>query len=84
MRKFFAKVVVMPGETILDPQGKTVKNSLNKLGFKNVEDVRIGKMIYITLNSESRKTAEREIEDMCRKLLANPVIEDFYFDLSEE
>lgn len=59
---------------VLDPQGKAVHHSLEGLGFAGVEDVRIGKLIELDL---ADGTSDTQIEDMCRKLLANTVIENF-------
>jgi phosphoribosylformylglycinamidine synthase len=72
-------VTLKPG--VLDAQGDTVKSALETLGFKGVEDVRIGKFLVVTLNSATREQARVQVEEMCRRLLANPVIEDYAFEL---
>jgi len=72
-------VTLKPG--VLDAQGDTVKSALETLGFKGVEEVRIGKFMLVTLNSATREEAKAQVEEMCRRLLANPVIEDYTFDL---
>jgi len=64
-------------EGVLDPQGKAVHHALDALGFKGVEDVRIGKQIVLQLQAESQAQAEKEVRDMCETLLANTVIEDY-------
>lgn len=76
-----AKVYVTPKKGVLDPQGKTVAQALRSLGFGEVEDVRIGK--YVEIQLEGRKPAEAEVRvrEMCEKLLANGVIEDFRFEV---
>jgi phosphoribosylformylglycinamidine synthase subunit PurS len=78
-----AKVYVTLKRGVLDPQGETVKGALEALGFAGVQDVRIGKFMVITLNGVSREEAARRVDEMCKKLLANPVIEDYRFELEE-
>ncbi|MFQ5881602.1 MAG: phosphoribosylformylglycinamidine synthase subunit PurS [Candidatus Methylomirabilales bacterium] len=78
-----AKVYVTLKREVLDPQGETVKGALETLGFAGLKDVRIGKFMVITLNDASREEAARRVEEMCRRLLANPVIEDYRFELEE-
>ncbi|QKS70416.1 phosphoribosylformylglycinamidine synthase subunit PurS [Paenalkalicoccus suaedae] len=75
------KVYVTWKEGVLDPQGAAVTSSLNKLGFDGVEDVRISKMI--TLKVEATENVEEKVTAMCEKLLANPVIEDYTFEIEE-
>ena len=74
-------VVVVPKPVINDPQGTTVKQGLRALGFAEVADVRVGKYIEVTLDTASPDEASHRVEDMCRQLLANQVIEDFRFEL---
>jgi phosphoribosylformylglycinamidine synthase PurS subunit len=69
---------------ILDPQGKTVNNALKHLGFKGIQNVRIGKLIEFEIKEKDKSTASRKIEEACRKLLANPVIEDFTYEITGE
>jgi phosphoribosylformylglycinamidine synthase len=71
------EIRVKPRPGLLDPQGKAVHHSLNSLGWEGVHDVRVGKAIYIDLDAESEDAALEAAETMCRKLLANPVTEDF-------
>ncbi|MDZ7377990.1 MAG: phosphoribosylformylglycinamidine synthase subunit PurS [candidate division KSB1 bacterium] len=78
-----ARVFVMPKKEVLDPQGKAVARSLHALGFSEVSDVRIGKLIELDLDTDDRQRAAERTEAMCRKLLANGVIEDFSFQLEE-
>ncbi|SMC09743.1 phosphoribosylformylglycinamidine synthase subunit PurS [Nitratiruptor tergarcus] len=69
-------------EGVLDPQGKAVKHALGSLGFQNVEDVRVGKQIILTLKDDlSADEAKKEVEEMCEKLLANTVIEDYTIEI---
>lgn len=78
-----AKVYVTLKSGVLDPQGETVKGAIETLGFSDVRDVRIGRFFVITLNSVSREDAARRVEEMCKKLLTNPVIEDYRFEVEE-
>ena len=75
-------VTLKPG--VLDAQGDTVKSALETLGFKGVEDVRIGKFMVVTLNSATVEEAKAQVEEMCRRLLANPIIEDYAFEMEGE
>jgi phosphoribosylformylglycinamidine synthase len=79
-----AKVVVMPKPVVNDPQGLTVKQGLRSLGFDEVDEVRVGKHIELRLDVESEETAVDRVEQMCRRLLANQVIEDFRYTLSRD
>jgi len=76
-----AKIYVTLKPGVLDAQGDTVKSALETLGFTGVEDVRIGKFMVVTLNSATREQANAQVEEMCRRLLANPVIEEYTFEL---
>lgn len=75
------RIYVTLKEGILDPQGKAVQHSLHTLGHPGAEDVRIGKYIEIKMSDKSKETVEEEIKDMCRRLLANPIIEDFRYEI---
>ncbi len=78
-----AKVHVTLKQGVLDPQGKAVQHALEALGFGGVADVRQGKFIELELTETDPAKAETEVEAMCKKLLANTVIEDFRVDISE-
>jgi phosphoribosylformylglycinamidine synthase len=80
---FLAKVYITLKPTVNDPQGLTIKGGLHMLGFSSVEGVRAGKYIELKLNGDDRRKAEEDVREMCRQLLANPVIEDFRFELEE-
>ena len=71
-----------PKPVVNDPQGLTVKQGLNALGFSEVADVRVGKYIEVRLDDGSPDEARERVEQMCRKLLANRVIEDFRLELA--
>ena len=70
-------------KSILDPQGSTVLKALKSLGYKDVEDVRVGKHMEILIDSPNLETALEQLKEMCAKLLANPVIEDYHVDVAE-
>lgn len=76
-----AKIKITLRPSILDVQGKTVMQALENLGFQDVEAVRIGKYIEMELNGSSEQEALAKVEEACKKLLANPVIEDYKIDL---
>lgn len=76
-----AKIFVMLKDSVLDPQGKTVMHSLHTLGFDNVIDTRISKFIEIKINSDKLEEVRSEIEKMCDKVLANPNIETYKFEV---
>ena len=80
---FLAKVYVTLKPTVNDPQGLTIKGGLHSLGFTSVDSVRAGKYMEIRLDGDSRQEAERLLNEMCRQLLANPVIENYRFELEE-
>jgi len=76
-----ARVYITYRQGILDPQGNAVTHSLAALGFRDVRDVRIGKYIEIDLDAADRASASRRLDEMCRRLLANPVIEDYRYEV---
>ena len=81
---FKVKIYISLKEGVADPQGITIKNALNSLGYQGVGKVRMGKYLQLKLNVKDEKEARREIEDMCRKLLVNPVIENYDYEIKEE
>ena len=78
-----ARIYVTLKPTVNDPQGLTVMGSLQQLGFGSVADVRVGKYLEVRVEEADRTRAQELVADMCHKLLANPVIEEFSFDLDE-
>lgn len=78
-----AKVYVTPKAGILDPAGKAIERSLHALGFAEVHGVRLGRYVEMEIDSDPAKAAAR-LDDMCRQLLANGVIEDYRFEIGEE
>jgi len=77
MSKFRIAVHITPRKGLLDPQGNAVKDALHTLGFKPVKNVHIGRYIIIETDAYDAIAAEENVNDMCKKLLANPVTEDF-------
>ena len=80
--EYLARVYVTLKPTVNDPQGLTVRNALHSLAFDGVEGVRVGKYLELRLTAEDEPAARAQVDEMCRRLLANPVIEEFRFDLS--
>ena len=78
------RVFVTPRKGILDPQGRAVESSLQSLGFKNVAGVKVGKYITLEVDARSASEARAEAKKMCEALLANPVIEDYRFEVEGE
>jgi len=76
-----AKIYITLKKDVLDPQGSVIANSLKSLGFDNVEDVRQGKFIEIKLNNKNKNDAQKQLSEMCDKLLANLVIEDYKIEI---
>lgn len=81
--KFVAHIDVMPQKEILDPQGKAVQLGLHNLGVQAISDVRIGKHITVALEAASESEANAQVEEACRKLLANLIMEDYSFRLEQ-
>lgn len=78
-----AIVTVMLKKGIFDPQGRAVQNGLESIGFDNVDKVRVGKQLEIDLNTTDKANAETSVHDMCDKMLANPVVESYSFEIRE-
>jgi phosphoribosylformylglycinamidine synthase subunit PurS len=81
--KFTAEIDVMPKKELLDPQGKAVMLGLEHLGLNTVQDVRVGKHITLQLDAESEAEAKGKVEDACKKLLANLIMESYRFELHQ-
>ena len=82
--EFLAKVYVTPKAAVLDPQGKAIAASLGSLGFDEVSDVRLGKYIELRFAADTAEAAGSRIDDMCRQLLANEVIEEYRFEIEAD
>ena len=80
---FEAQVHVTLKRSVLDPQGETVRSALESLGFQGVTDCRIGKFMVLRLAETDATRARVQVDEMCKKLLANPVIEEYVFELRE-
>lgn len=83
MSAYRAQINVMLRPLVNDPQGLAVRDGLHALGFEHVATVRVGKRIEVTLDASSRSGAEEQVAQMCDRLLANAVIEDYEFTVSE-
>ena len=81
--KFRANINIMPRPELLDPQGKATTQGLQNLGFDNVQDLRIGKRIQLDLEAADRSVAEEKVDEACKKLLANLIMESYEFELEE-
>ena len=77
MAKFRIAVHITPRKGLLDPQGNAVRDALRTLGFQSVKDVHVGRYILVETDAYDAITAEETVTEMCQKLLANPVTEDF-------
>lgn len=78
-----AEIHVTLKEMVLDPQGTTLKRSMDTMGYKDIDQVRMGKFIQVRFNSGDRKAVEARVEEMCRNILSNPVIEQYHFTIGE-
>jgi phosphoribosylformylglycinamidine synthase len=78
---FRARVVVTPRADVLDPQGQAVESALRALGFDEASGVRVGRFVEVELAGEDQGQAEARLTEMCEKLLANLVVEDFTFEM---
>ena len=76
-----AKIHVTLKQGILDPQGKAIEHALDSLGFKNAANVRVGKYVELDLQQADKAKAEVEVKQMCEKLLANTIIEEYRYEL---
>lgn len=78
-----ANVCITLKKTVSDPQGLAIKHALTSLHYREIDEVRVGKLIILRLNAKSRRQAGKRIDDMCKRLLANPIVEDYSFDVKE-
>jgi phosphoribosylformylglycinamidine synthase subunit PurS len=81
--KFKAEIDVMPLEALLDPQGKAVTNSMKNLHLSEITNVRIGKHITLFVDASSKDEAAKKVDEACKKLLHNPIMESYHFTLHE-
>jgi phosphoribosylformylglycinamidine synthase len=80
--KYQAKIYVTLRPSVLDPAGTAVRTGLEHMGYANVENVRIGKYVEVSLTAIDEETAKKQLDEMCDQLLANPVIENYRFELT--
>ncbi len=83
MKTFNASIEVMPHDNLLDPQGKAVSGSMKNMNLAEITNVRIGKHITLQVDAKDKKTAEAKVDEACKKLLANLVMEKYSFSVSE-
>ncbi len=83
MAKFIANIDVMPLKALLDPQGKAVTGSMKNLGLPEIENVRIGKHITLEIEAASKDAANAKVDEACKKLLCNQIMEGYEFSISE-
>lgn len=76
-----AKIIITPKKAVLDPQGKTVQNALEHMGYAGIGAVRVGKYLEVELTGSDKNSLHQQIDDACHKILSNPVIEDYRFEI---
>ena len=81
--KFKAEIDVMPLDELLDPQGKAVSNSMGSVGLPEIEGVRIGKHIRLFVDAKSEDDAKKSVEQACKKILSNQIMESYSYTISE-
>ena len=83
MKKFRAEIDVMPLKALLDPQGKAVTGSMKNLGLPEIQNVRIGKHITLEIEAGSKEDAQKKVDDACKKLLCNQIMEFYEVEIFE-
>ena len=76
-----ARIVITPKKAVLDPQGKTVQNALAQMGYNGIGAVHVGKYLEIEVSGADKEAARKQIDDACHRILSNPVIEDYRFEI---
>jgi len=76
-----AKIIITPKKAVVDPQGKTVQSALAHMGYNDVGAVHVGKYLEIELAGNDHEAARKQIDEACHKILSNPVIEDYRFEI---
>lgn len=76
-----AKIIITPKKAVLDPQGKTVQSALGHMGYTGIGSVHVGKYLEIELTGGDKESARKQIGEACHKILSNPVIEDYRFEI---
>ncbi len=83
MSLFRIEIRVLPRPGLLDPEGKAIQHALHSLDYEQVHEVRVGKLLYLNVEAASSEEAREGAEAMCKRLLANPVTEDYEIDVRE-
>jgi len=78
-----AKIIITPKRAVLDPQGKTVQVALQHMGYTGIGAVHVGKYLEVDLEASDLETARKQINEACHKILSNPVIEDYRFEIEQ-
>lgn len=81
--KFRAEIDIMPHANLLDPQGKAVSSSMGNLGLSEITNVRIGKHIQLEVDADNEAAANAKVEDACKRLLCNQIVESFSYTITE-
>ena len=81
--KFKAEIDIMPHDNLLDPQGKAVTATMTNLGLNEINNVRIGKHVHLEVEADSEASAREKVEDACKRLLCNVIMESYSFELFE-
>ena len=81
--KFKAEIDVMPLDALLDPQGKAVTNSMKNIGLPEIDGVRIGRHVRLFVEAVTKEVAEQKVEEACKKLLSNQIMESYAFSVTE-
>ena len=81
--KFKAEIDVMPLDALLDPQGKAVTNSMKNIGLPEIDGVRIGRHVRLFVEATTKEVAEQKVEEACKKLLSNQIMESYAFSVTE-
>ena len=76
-----AKIIITPKKAVLDPQGKTVQNALEHMGYTGIGAVHVGKYLEIELANQDPQTARKQLDEACHRFLSNPVIEDYHLEI---
>lgn len=79
--KFRAEIDIMPQDALLDPQGKAVSSALKNIGLSEINDVRIGRHIRLLIDSADKESAKVKVEEACKKMLANQIMETYHFTI---
>jgi phosphoribosylformylglycinamidine synthase subunit PurS len=78
-----AKIIVTPKKAVVDPQGKTVQNALEHMGYRGIKAVHVGKYLEVELDGADKESARKALDEACHKFLSNPVIEDYKLEIAD-